>query len=617
MVLRKEKSSLPEGVKILKKFLKTLPSCPGVYRMLDKENKVLYVGKAKNLKKRVTSYTLWDKLPVRTKRMVSRINSLEVITTHKEAEALLLEATLIKKFMPPYNVLLRDDKSFPYIFIATDHHFPQILSHRGLKIRPGYYFGPFSEPSLVYKALPLLQRAFLLRSCTDSFFKGRTRPCLLYHIKRCSAPCVKKISQEGYQGLVEEARCFLSGKTKRVQEELASKMTHESKQHRYEQAAVFRDRIRALTQLQQTQNITTSILDRADVIACWSEHGKTCVEVFMYQHGTNSGNTPYFLTHEGEDFGEPILRTFLSQFYTNHEIPPLILVSTPLKDKDLLEEAFSILAKRAIKIEIPKRGKKYELLKDALKNAKDALRRHVAERASQRKIFERISEIFDLPGLPNRIEVYDNSHLYGKDPYGVMIVVGPEGFQKNAYRKFIIKNEASSRGDDYAMMREVLTRRLRPIQVREEGSIFPDLILLDGGRGHLKTAEDVLQEMGVQGVCLGAISKGEKRDQGDETFHRTHEGPLKLQPNDPVLFFLEQIRDEAHRFAITAHRKKRLKNITKSRLDEIDGIGHTRKKALLQHFGSTREIEKAGISDLRAVKGISETLAETIYNYFH
>ena len=614
---KKTKSLLPEGVHILKSLLKPLPSVPGVYRMVDEKGGVLYVGKAKNIKKRVTSYTLWDPLPLRLKRMVSRVKSLEIITTHTEAEALLLEANLIKKFAPPYNVLLRDDKSFPYIFIASDQEFPQIMPHRGVKTRPGYYFGPFAESSLVHKTLPLLQRAFLLRSCSDSVFANRTRPCLLYHIKRCSAPCVQKISQEAYGDLVEESRQFLSGKTKDIQEELAQKMMIESDQCHYEKAAVFRDRIRALTQIQQTQEVTTSMIDRADVIAFWEESGKVSIQVFMYQHGTNLGNSSYFLSSENETPLEALLTTFLVQFYMNHDVPPLILMNASLQEKTLIEEALSMLAKHPIKIDCPKRGFKLNLVKNALKNAVEALKRHRAEHASQRMILERVRDIFDLSSLPNRIEVYDNSHLQGQDPYGVMIVVGPEGFQKNAYRKFIIKNKNHAPEDDYAMMKEVLTRRLKPLQLGEEGALFPDLILLDGGKAHLKIGEDLFQEMGIQGVGLGAISKGANRNQGEETLHRPLQEALKLESNDPVLFFMQQIRDEAHRFAITTHRKKRLKNITKSRLDEIDGIGHTRKKALLQHFGSLREIEKAGISDLQAVTGVSEGLAKSIYNYFH
>ncbi|HQS84189.1 MAG: excinuclease ABC subunit C [Alphaproteobacteria bacterium 16-39-46] len=614
---KKTKSLLPEGVQILKTLLKPLPSVPGVYRMIDEEGEVLYVGKAKNIKKRVTSYTLWDPLPLRLKRMVSRVKSLEIITTHTEAEALLLEANLIKKFSPPYNVLLRDDKSFPYILIASDQQFPQILPHRGVKTRPGYYFGPFAESSLVHKTLPLLQRAFLLRSCSDSVFANRTRPCLLYHIKRCSAPCVQKISVEAYGDLVEESRQFLSGKTKAIQEDLAQKMMIESDQCHYEKAAVFRDRIRALTQIQQTQEVTTSMIDRADVIAFWEESGKVSIQVFMYQHGTNLGNSSYFLSSENETHLEALLTTFLIQFYMNHDVPPLILMNASLQEKTLIEEALSMLAKHPIKIDYPKRGFKSNLVKNALKNAVEALKRHRAERASQRMVLESIRDIFDLSSLPNRIEVYDNSHLQGQNPYGVMIVVGPEGFQKNAYRKFIIKNKNHAPEDDYAMMREVLTRRLKPLQLGEEGTLFPDLILLDGGKGHLKIGEDLFQEMGIQGIGLGAISKGVNRNQGDETLHRPKQEALKLESNDPVLFFMQQIRDEAHRFAITTHRKKRLKNITKSRLDEIDGIGHTRKKALLQHFGSLREIEKAGISDLQAVTGVSEGLAKSIYNYFH
>ncbi|MBS0184828.1 MAG: excinuclease ABC subunit UvrC [Proteobacteria bacterium] len=617
MSFKKTKPFVPEGVQILRSLLKTLPSSPGIYRMLDEKEDVLYIGKAKNIKKRVSNYVSWNQLPTRTKRMVSRVKTVDVVTTHTEVEALLLEATLIKKFLPPFNILLRDDKSFPYIFIATDHEFPQIMSHRGEKKRPGHYFGPFIEASLVYKTLPLLQRAFLLRSCSDSFFASRKRPCLLYHIKRCSAPCVRKISPENYSILVEEARSFLTGKTKSVQEELAQKMMAESDQCHFEKAAVFRDRIRALTQIQQTQEVVTSLINRADVVALWSQNGKASIQVFMYQNGVNIGNLSYFLDQENTMTSESLLDAFLTQFYMTHVPPSLILVSIELKEKNLMEEAFSILAKSPVKIEVPQRGLKFNLVKNAYKNAEEALRQHWAKNASQKVILERIQEIFELQTLPKRIEVYDNSHHQGKDPYGVMIVVGPEGFQKNAYRKFIIKDKTHAPQDDYAMMHEVLSRRLKHLQLGEEGALFPDLILLDGGRGHLKVGEKIIQEMGLQGIGLGAIAKGSNRNQGDETIYRSQKNPLKLMPNDPLLFFLQQIRDEAHRFAITTHRKKRLKSITKSRLDEIDGIGHTRKKALLQHFGSLKEIEKAGVSDLQAVKGISEGLAESIYNYFH
>ncbi|MGH6940335.1 excinuclease ABC subunit UvrC [Hypericibacter sp.] len=654
--------SLAEGVALLEAHLKTLPSSPGVYRMLNAAGDALYVGKARNLKRRVTSYTQTDRLPMRLKRMVAETESLEVVVTHTEVEALLLESNLVKRLRPRFNVQLRDDKSFPYILVTADHPAPQITKHRGARSRPGEYFGPFASAGAVNRTLTALQRAFLLRSCSDSVYSSRTRPCLLYQIKRCSAPCVGRINQADYAELVAEAHDFLSGQSRDVQQRLALAMQGASEALDFETAAKLRDRIRALAQVQAHQDINVEDIDEADIIAAHQAGGQTCIQVFFFRAGSNYGNRAYYPSHDRETALDEIMAAFIGQFYENKTPPRLILLSDKPADEELLAEALSVSAGRKVELLLPQRGSKRRVIDHALANAREALGRRMAENASQRQLLEGVAQALGLDAPPNRIEVYDNSHIQGRHAYGAMIVAGPEGFMKSAYRKFSIVGPkhgkdrpkpasepaapttlhepspafqveseptpaevvaalpAPTGGDDYAMMREVMERRfaraLKEDPERERGT-WPDLVMLDGGQGQLNSALAVFAELGIDDVAIVAIAKGPDRDAGRERFFMPGKPPFSLEPKDPVLYFLQRLRDEAHRFAIGTHRAKRSKQIGHSLLDEVAGIGAKRKKALLLHFGSAQAVARAGLTDLTQVAGINETVAKKIYDHFH
>ena len=611
--------SVLRGVEVIAAALKNLPGSPGVYRMLNRAGDALYVGKARNLKKRVAAYTQLGKLPERLVRMVTETAQLEVVTTHTEVEALLLEINLIKRLMPRYNVLLRDDKSFPYIMITGDHPAPQIAKHRGARARKGDYYGPFASAGAVHRTITALQRAFLLRSCADSVFASRTRPCLLYQIKRCSAPCVGRISLEDYAGLVGQARDFLAGRSREVQARLGIQMQAASDSLDFELAAALRDRLRALSVVQAHQDINVEGIRDADVVAAHQAGGHTCVQVFFFRGGSNFGNRGYFPSHDRNLPLPQVLAAFLAQFYANKPPPPLILVNELPAEADLLAEALSLKAERKVEILRPVRGARRNLIDNALANAREALARRMAENASQRHLLEGVQQALGLEQVPQRIEVYDNSHLQGRSPYGAMVVAGPEGFMKGAYRKFSIAGEVAP-GDDYAMMREMLTRRFARAQKedpdRERGQ-WPDLVLIDGGAGQLSTAQGVLDDLGIDDVALCAIAKGPDRDAGRERFFLPGREPFSLEPRDPVLYYLQRLRDEAHRFAIGTHRARRSADIARSPLDEIPGIGGKRKRALLLHFGSAKGVAAAGLTDLESVAGISKAVAKKVYDHFH
>jgi len=612
-------SSLEQGVNVIKKYVKALTSNPGVYRMINIKDDILYVGKAKNLKKRVTSYTLPDRLPIRLQRMIAETVRMEFVTTHTEVEALLLEINLIKKLMPRYNILMRDSKSFAYIHITGNHPYPLLTKHRGARIMPGNFYGPFASGEAVNTTLTALHRAFLLRSCPDSVFASRTRPCLQYQIKRCSAPCVNYISQEDYQKLVQETREFLAGKTNKVQKNLASRMEQASHAREYERAAIFRDRIRALSAIQARQIINTNIVKDADVFAVASTQGKTCIQLFLFRGGSNYGTYASYPSH-GEDVSpNEVLEAYIAQFYAEAPPPREILLNADLPNLKLMEEALTQKLGKRVHILTPKVGPKAELVNHAFINAKESLERHVAEKASQEKLLCAFMETFELPTLPHRIEVYDNSHIQGAQPVGAMIVAGPEGFMKNAYRKFNIRSETLSPGDDYGMLREVLMRRFSRAlaQDKDDTTLWPEVVLIDGGKGQLSTAESAFADLGISDIQLIAIAKGPDRNAGRETFFLPGREPFQLPPTNNVLYYLQRLRDEAHRFAIGAHRTRRIKAISKSKLDEIPGVGPGRKRILLQYFGSAKAVEGAGLKDLEAVTGISKSLANQIYNYFH
>jgi excinuclease ABC subunit C len=620
-------AAIGDGGEAIRSALTTLPAGPGVYRMLDARGDALYVGKARNLKRRVAQYLQFGRMPNRLQRMVADTRQLEVITTHTEVEALLLESNLIKRLMPRYNVLLRDDKSFPYIAIFHDHPYPQIAKHRGARDRKGSYFGPFASAGAVNQTLTALQRAFLLRSCPDTVFNGRTRPCLLYQIKRCSAPCVGRISQEDYAKLVAEAEEFLAGRSHEVQTILGQRMQEASAALDYETAALFRDRIRALTQVQARQDINVEGVGDADVIAAHQAGGQNCIQVFFFRSGRNYGNRAYFPRADRQLTSAEVLGAFLGQFYDDKPAPPLILLSEDVPDCALIAEALSQKMDHRVQIVVPERGEKRKPVEHALANAREALARRMAESSSQARLLEGVAAAFGLESPPNRIEVYDNSHIAGREPLGAMIVAGPEGFQKNAYRKFNIRGVGSpdnpggiAPGDDYGMMREVLSRRfgraLKEDPTRSGGA-WPDLVLIDGGQGQLNAALQVMADLGINDLCVVAIAKGPDRDAGRERFFMPGRAPFALEPRDPVLYFLQRLRDEAHRFAIGGHRARRSRAIVQSPLDEIAGIGPTRKKALLLHFGSAKAIARAGLADLETVGGISKAVARKIYEHFH
>ncbi|MFC7049603.1 excinuclease ABC subunit UvrC [Emcibacter nanhaiensis] len=609
-----------EGVEVIKSYLKTLPGKPGVYRMLDEHEKVLYVGKAKSLKNRVSNYANLRGLGYRIGRMVTLTRSMEFVTTNTEVEALLLEASLIKRFKPPYNVLLRDDKSFPYIRIDMSHPSPRVMKHRGARKDGSIYFGPFASVSAVNYSLHILQKAFLLRTCSDNVFSHRTRPCLLYQIKRCAAPCVDKITHEEYDALVQSARDFLSGKSQEIKKVMTDKMIEASDRMEFELAAVYRDRLKALAAVQSRQDINQGHLEDADIIAAFQEGGQTCIQVFFYRAGQNWGNKAYFPRHDKDQAIDEVLPAFMSQFYDNKEPPRLILVNAHMAQKKLLQEALSMKAGRAVKITFPQRGEKFNMVALVEKNAREALGRKLTESASQKKLLEGVARVFDLENPPNRIEVYDNSHISGTNALGAMIVAGPEGFEKNAYRKFNIKSDKLTPGDDFAMMREVMTRRfsrqLRENPDRDDAS-WPDLLVIDGGKGQLSAVMEILADLGLEDIAIVSIAKGPDRNAGREDFYLPGKEPFKLAPNDPVLYFLQRLRDESHRFAIGSHRQQRGKTMQKSLLDGLPGVGPRRKKALLMHFGSAKAVAGAALEDLGRVEGISKTLAQSIYDYFH
>jgi excinuclease ABC subunit C len=607
------------GHEVIQDYLKTLDGSPGVYRMLNAASEVLYVGKARNLKARVSNYARPSGHSGRIARMIFETASMMFLTTRTELEALLLEQNLIKQLKPRYNVLLRDDKSFPNILISSEHPYPQIKKHRGKKSEKGAYFGPFASAGAVNRTLNQLQKVFLLRNCSDSMFESRTRPCLQYQIKRCSAPCVGKISAEGYATLVDDAKRFLEGKTTSVQSDLAKAMTEASAQMEFERAAALRDRIKALTQVQQTQGINPQGVTEADVVALHLEHGQACVQVFFIRANQSWGNRDFY-PKTGAGAEEPeIMEAFLTQFYDDKDPPRLILLSHPVDNPDLVTEALTARAGRRVELAVPQRGEKAELVENATRNARESLARRMAESTTQNKLLSGLAEAFDLDAPPQRIEVYDNSHIQGAHAVGGMIVAGAEGFLKSQYRKFNIKSEAGANSDDFGMMKEVLTRRFERLLKEDperKTDMWPDLLLIDGGAGQVSAVAEIMSELGVEDIPMVGVAKGIDRDAGKEEFHRPGDRPFALQRNDPVLYFIQRLRDEAHRWAIGAHRAKRAKAVSLTPLDDIPGIGATRKRALLQHFGSAKAVARAGVADLQAVDGISEAMAKTIADYF-
>lgn len=609
-----------KGAALIASRLKNLPTGPGVYRMTDAAGKPLYVGKAKNLRNRVTSYSRGHGQPERIRLMVSQTVDLEIVSTHTEVEALLLESNLIKQLKPRYNILLRDDKSYPYILLRTDTDWVQLIKHRGARNKGGEYFGPFASAGAVNRTLNTLQKVFPLRSCSDSVFKGRTRPCLQYQIKRCTAPCVDLISTEDYGEIVDQAQAFMRGRSRDVQEAMSRKMEKASAALDYESAAIHRDRIRALTQIQAHQDIHVGSIGEADIIAAHQDGGATCVQVFFYRAGQNYGTRTFFPNHARSIPTEEVLEAFIGQFYSDKKPPKLLLVSHTLPNQELVRQALSIRADRKVEISKPQRGARKSLIDSAALNAADALARRLSESATQRKLLDGVAALFDLDAPPKRIEVYDNSHISGTNALGAMIVSGEDGFEKSAYRKFNIKNPDIEPGDDYAMMREVLTRRfaraLKEDPDREKGT-WPDLVLIDGGPGQLSVVMEVLDELGISDLPLVSIAKGPDRNAGRERFHMPGRTPFSLPLQDPILYFMQRLRDEAHRFAIGSHRNRRSKQISKSVIDEVSGIGAKRKRALLNHFGSAASVGRAGLADLEAVDGISKTVAKRIYDHFH
>ncbi len=607
------------GVVIVERALQTMPGSPGVYRMLDAKGEALYVGKARSLKKRVASYTQLARLPERLRLMVSQTVAMEIVTTHTEAEALLLEANLIKRLKPRYNIVLRDDKSYPWLMLTEDSPYPQLAKFRGTQVKGRSYWGPFASAWAVNQTVVAMERVFLLRSCADTVFRNRSRPCLLHQIKRCSAPCVGRISQEDYGKLVAQAKAFLQGRAAGVQAELAAEMESAAGNLEFERAAAARDRIRALTHVQGTGVVNPASLEDADVFAAWQTAGQTCVQVFFVRGGRNNGNRAFFPTHGKQDEAGQVLEAFIAQFYDDKPPPPLVLTSHDLPEAELVAEALCLKAHRKVEIATPQRGEKRNVVEHAVVNAREALERKLAEGAGQAKLLDGVAELFGLPAPPERIECYDNSHIMGANAYGVMVVFGAEGPTKNAYRKFAIRNPIMP-GDDFAMMREVLERRFaRALKESAEGEMsnWPDLVLIDGGAGQLSAVQGILADLGVQDVKVVGIAKGPDRDAGREWFHMEGRDPFQLPPRDPVLYYLQRVRDEAHRFAITTHRAGRAKTLVRSELDDIDGVGSARKRALLNHFGSARGVKQAGLSDLEAAPGINRETARRVYAHFH
>ncbi len=586
--------------------------------MINAKDDVLYVGKAKNLRKRVTSYTQTDKMPLRLKRMVAETVKMEFVTTRSEVEALLLESNLIKKFMPRYNILLKDNKSFVYLFIQGNHDFPQISKHRGAQKEKGWYYGPFASVTSVNETLISLHKVFRLRSCSDSYFASRSRPCLQYHIKRCSAPCVGYVDKAAYAQSIQQARDVLEGNNSKVLEALNQQMAKASAMRDYEQASIYRDRIKALSFVLLQQSVHITGLQDADVLAVAAEAGHVCIQVFFYRQGSNFGSRSFFPTHDPENTPQDVLAAFMGQLYEDQDPPKLILINADLEEQDLLEEAFTMKAGHKVEIKQPKRGKLADLLAHAHENALDALRRKRAEHASRKAVLEGVAARFGLPYPPKRIEIYDNSHISGTSAIGAMVVAGAEGFVKNAYRKFNIQSTQITPGDDYGMMREVFSRRFRGLSDGDmETGIVPDLILIDGGKGQLSAVTETLKGMNIESIPLVAIAKGVARTPGEERFFMNDRDEFRLDKNDPVFYYVQTLRDEAHRFAIGTHRAKRSKAFKKSLLDDIKGIGPRRKQALLKHFGSAVSISRAGVADLQEVEGISEAMAQQIYDHFH
>ncbi|MDC9701302.1 MAG: excinuclease ABC subunit UvrC [Alphaproteobacteria bacterium] len=618
---RKSKS----GTEIIASCVQHLPPTPGVYRMLDAEGTVLYVGKAKNLKKRVSSYTDAHRQIKRISYMILLTREMEFISTETEAEALLLEANLIKRLKPRFNIVLRDNKSFPYILVTRNHPAPRILKHRGSRKLSGDYFGPFASAAAVNATIRTLQSAFLLRSCSDSVYANRTRPCLLYQVKRCSGPCAAKISPVEYNALVREASDFLSGKGKNVRQQLIKLMQKTSNDLNFERAAIYRDRLSALSYIHSDQGFSQGV-EKADIFAIQQKAGQHCVQVFFFRNGQNWGNKAYFPSADPDIPAQEVLTAFLSQFYENTPLPPLILLSQSVLQRELLEKAFKIRAKQRVRISVPKRGKKHMLVTCALENAKNALNRKITENTTQAQLLEKLASFLNLDRPPQRIEVYDNSHLQGSQAVGVMIVAGPDGFIKEQYRKFNIQSSDISDGDDYAMMLEVLTRRC--LKLRKEINnknipqghthpLFPDLIIIDGGQGHVTCAYGVLEKHGFMQIPLLGIAKGADRKAGKERFFIADRGTFMLGSEDPVFYFMQKLRDEAHRFAVGTHRTKRKRSFMQSPLREISGLGEKRKYALLRHFGSVRAVSRASRNDLEAVEGIGDSMAHLIYDHFH
>ncbi len=616
-----DKPDLDTGVAAIRNVLKTLPQRPGVYRMTDAQGGVLYVGKARSLRARVTNYTQVVRLPRRLQRMVAQTRGMTIVTTNSESEALLLEAQLIKRFRPAYNVLLRDDKSFPFIFLREDHDFPRISKHRGARQGKGVFYGPFASAGAVNTTLNALQKVFLLRSCSDSFFANRSRPCLLHQIRRCSAPCTGRIDPAGYAELVGDAKAFLSGKSQETQKKLGTAMEGAAAAMDFELAAVFRDRLRALTFIQGSQAINAGDDARdADIVALACHAGVMCIQMFFIRGGQNWGHRSFFPAHTSDVPEDEVLTSFLAQFYADVPAPREILIDRTLEEMALVAEALSERAGKRVALRHAQRGQARQLVAQASRNAKEALERRLAEATTQGALMRELAELFDLAETPARIEVYDNSHIMGTNALGAMIVAGPEGFRKNQYRKFNMNDASITPGDDFAMMKAMLARRFARLE-REDpdktGGEWPDLLLIDGGKGQLSAVMEVMGELGAHGICVVGVSKGPDRNAGRETFHLPSGRELNLPPNSPVLFFLQRLRDEAHRFAIGAHRAKRSKAIVSNPLDDVPGIGPARKRALLMHFGTSRAVRGATLEDLERAPGISKLMAASIHGHFH
>ena len=614
-----EPTSPLTGHDLISDYLTRLDGSPGVYRMLDSESRVLYVGKAKSLKNRVASYARLQGHSARISRMIRETSSMMFLTTKTETEALLLEQNLIKQLKPKYNVLLRDDKSFPNILVSHEHGFPQIKKHRGAKREKGNYYGPFASAGAVNRTLNQLQRFFVLRDCSDSQFEARTRPCLQYQIKRCCAPCVGYVKADEYVKLVRDAERFLGGKSNRIQAELAQDMLSASENMEFERAAALRDRIKAMTQVQTSQGINPQGVPEADVIALHMEGGQACVQVFFIRGNQNWGNRDYYPRIVGDISITEVMQAFVGQFYADRDPPRMVLLSDPIEDQSLMAEALTAKLGRKVKIALPIRGEKLELVTGAKRNARESLARRMSESASQIRLLKGLAEAFDLPKPPQRIEVYDNSHIQGTNAVGGMIVAGPEGLIKSQYRKFNIKGDDITPGDDFGMMKEVLGRRFKRLLKEDperKSEAWPDLLLIDGGAGQVSAVRDIMREWGVNDIAMIGVAKGIDRNAGKEEFYRTGKPVVALRQNDPVLYFVQRLRDEAHRFAIGTHRAKRAKSNMKNPLDDIDGVGPKRKKALLAHFGSAKAVIRANLVDLKAVEGVSDAMAEIIFNHF-